>query len=329
MEEVARSFAAHRLTPCRRQLTLQLFLRDGPFWHAVQTVRDRWTIIPKVKIPTEADRIPYPPVCPDSPSLLAQPDDAEPYDWTRAAQCWQEDVEFSLLRALPRRCRLPQTLWESAIWYQFLAACVRFDPPESQLIAFAEHALPMDESDVEAMAVPDDRDAAGTLLIVTPTISISEVDRSSAFHQRYQRLLLDELHQHLAPSGVDLKALAREVRTDPAFLERILARKREPDHSQAQIILTAHTTEDEIRDAWQRLQPWFKASRRGRPPIDELVAVQMAIWKERGVTQKEIAGRLGLTLQSESTGTRERSTTVRNGIKRGKEILSRRINSAE
>ena len=32
MDEVVRSFVEQRLKPCRHELTLQLFLRSGPFW---------------------------------------------------------------------------------------------------------------------------------------------------------------------------------------------------------------------------------------------------------------------------------------------------------
>src|SRR5215217_1324321 len=214
MDEVLRTFVEHRLTPCRHDLSLQLFLHAGPFWDAVQKVRDRWGIVPVTKVPTESDQIPYPPVCPEP--TPQQPYDADPYDWTRAAHCWQVDVHDSLYRALPRRCRLPLTVWESGFWFQFLAACVRFDPPESALLAFADHALPTVDGDSNLTLLFDDENIDGELRIVTPTMTITEVDRSDFWHHRNQRLLIDELHRRLEPVGIDLKALVREVQADPS-----------------------------------------------------------------------------------------------------------------
>jgi hypothetical protein len=327
MDEVVRTFVEHRLTPCRHDLSLQLFMRSGPFWDAVGKVRDRWGIVPVTKVPTEADQIPYPPVCPEP--TPQQPADADPIDWTRVALCWQEDVHDTLYPALPRRCRFPFTLWESGFWFQFLAACVRFDPPESALLAFADHALPTVDGDSDVTSLLDHENADEELRIVTPTMTITAVDRSAAWHRRYQRLLIDELHRRLEPDGIDLKALVREVQADPTFFMRLLARRSEPDRSQAQIVLTAETTEPEFRQAWKLLQPWFQVGRRGRPKIDDLTAVQTAIWAEQGMTQKEIADHFGWERHPQSWDTRERSNTTRHHITRGRELLQRRENSAD
>jgi hypothetical protein len=326
MDDVVRFFVEQRLTPCRHELTLQLLLRSGAFWEAIKTVRDRWGIVAVTKVPSDSDRIPYPPVCPE-PSSPQQPDDADPYDWTRSAHCWQEDIQFSLYRAIPRRCRLPQSRWEVDIWLPFLSACIRFDPPETDLLTFAKQSLPPDEFDVESTWVRDNQ-TSDTIHIVTPTMTISEVDRSDVWHRRYERLLIDELHRRLEPIGIDFKALVREVQADPNFLAQLLAYPVEPDHSKVQVVVTAEATVDEFREAWDLFQPWLQQSRGRRPKIDKLEAVQAAIWSQQGWTEKEIAEYFGWHPHPDSIDTRKRLNATRYRLKVGRDLLRGRINSA-
>src|SRR5262245_24327240 len=121
MAELLHSSAEERLTWWRRLLTLQLFLRTGPFWDAMQEFRARWGIVPSTRVATEADHIPFPPVCPEPSSAPRQPDNADPYDWTLAAACWQEAVGPLIRRAIPEDFRIPRDRLRSLrLWFPFI-----------------------------------------------------------------------------------------------------------------------------------------------------------------------------------------------------------------
>jgi hypothetical protein len=60
------SSAEGRLRQLRGDLILQLFMKRGPLWDAVQDVRERWNIVAKVQLPPSVMGLLLPE---DAPSL--------------------------------------------------------------------------------------------------------------------------------------------------------------------------------------------------------------------------------------------------------------------
>jgi hypothetical protein len=335
MTEIIPSSTAGRLKRCRRELTLQLVLRSGPFWETVQGFRARWSIEPIAKLPSESDEIPFPPTCPQPTSSSNPPEPNQSFDWKRAATCWQDDVLVTLFPVVPPECRIPEGLWRSdRIWFAFLAACARFDPPETdELLAFADRHEPTPESLAEALFIDSTAgrpSAKGEKTMVAPAITYLDPDQLDALHRWREAVLIGELHRHLEPLGVDLKALVRQVRNDPAYIERLISRRFPPDPSKVHIVVTPETTEQDVCGAWRLIQPWFQApTRRGRPKIDPLEAVQAAILSQQGWTQAEIAKHFGWESHPTSSDPRKRPNPTRSRIKLGHKLLKSRDYSAE
>lgn len=63
---------------------------------------------------------------------------------------------------------------------------------------------------------------------------------------------------------------------------------------------------------------------RGRPPVDDLEAVQCAIWRRDGNSSLEIGQRLAFPIRPNDHETGERSDKAERVVRRGEEILKRR-----
>src|SRR5215204_6058187 len=107
MAELLHSSAEDRLKWWRRLLTLQLFLRTGPFWEAMQEFRTRWGIIPDTDVATEADHMSFPPVCTEPAPTPCQPDNVDPHEWTQDLASWQDAVVLLMIRGIPEEYRIP------------------------------------------------------------------------------------------------------------------------------------------------------------------------------------------------------------------------------
>jgi len=152
-------------------------------------------------------------------------------------------------------------------WAPFLSACLLYDPPELELLAFANH---------------DDQDAA-QLPIQTyyqdPRAAIKvERDRANAVRKA---ATLEE----------QLRAAATYIAPD--------AQTYKPS-----------------------TQPAAPPKPRGRPQLDDLVAVQCAIFKRHGWTYPKIAAHFGWPLRADSYGTRRRANRAMDHVTRGEELLA-------
>jgi len=118
----AASSAEARISRLKRDLVASLYLQAGPFWDAVRTLRERWDIVPRRTLPSEAKRETYSPVEP-----------AIPFTWkkARAIDRWEEALE-PLVEGF-----IPPELRRGPGWEVFLGACVMCDPPHTRLPEFA------------------------------------------------------------------------------------------------------------------------------------------------------------------------------------------------
>lgn len=286
-----------RRLPRRRAITLDLFTRYGRVWSTIRDVRHEWSIEPTITVPPVPsfsasdcrlltrsqmpERFHLPSVPPDGVLETVRgplrdaldddlPDDIEE-DMSRAhvrIHVWQwlmclRDMHDEIV---PEGNPSGTDVQGWLTWVPFLSACVLFDPPESELLTFADH---------------DDHEAAKLTQLT--------------FHQ-------------------DARAAVEVERNRSNMVSK-------SSHLQDQVILHALGTQRMASTYKPSTIPAAPSRRRGRPMLDELVAVQCALWKRRGWTHHAIAEAFGWKENPESMDPRHRKNKSEDHVKRGERIL--------
>ena len=332
MSERLPSSADRRLQSLKREITLQIYLKDGPFWDAIRALRERWKIQPEVRVPGDGDRR-LPPIY-DRVDLDAL-EEAVRLAVTRP---WYLDLAKLHDAIVPPELQVRASRRISlASWSTFLAACVLCDPPETELLEFAALGhlpsvsfgnLPLANVNIETWTVDSTPD---TPAMFNPPIVDHPDPRVAVRHERWLwREVIAELgRRYLAPHGIDVDAVVQAILHEQGLLEAYLVRGAAIP-LQKLIAVESSTTEEDVHRAIQMIaatQP--ERSKGGRPPIDPLVAVQCAVLKRQGWTDRAIAERFNWSLRPDSYDQRRRSNQVVDHVKRGREILAGRKNPAE
>src|SRR5215204_1164621 len=161
------SSATQHFTRCLHDLTLDLFTHSGPFWTAVDEFRRHWGIDPVTQLPTESDWATFPPFGPKASYFPFVSDGSKRHKPSDPLKSWQEDLTSLLSHLLangfiPPPCVIPGPFERSLRhWMPFLAACVQFDPPAMELLAFADQFLPLPETLEEAAFLSTAMDTSG------------------------------------------------------------------------------------------------------------------------------------------------------------------------
>ena len=277
----------------KRSLVAQLFARNGAFWEAVRKLRSEWRI--------EAVRR-LPPPNPDlfhSEDLCRAPQEwGEREDWVGSLeeyrlrwkpfgdeddldkyQEWERDLEAAVVAAIPQRF-VALDIYQD--WPRFVAACALCDPPETELLEFADWGgpfsldLPLDETD-------DDSTIASYLL------GLSSGDRKSG-----------DAHEKLVAENRLLKHLVRELEKRYLKPKRLLAEdilhdiiKGKPEiltealmdaaavRSRRSIPVDELTIEEDVRRQYRIIAAARGTSRKGAPHRDPLIAIQCALLHDR------------------------------------------------
>ena len=159
------SSAERRLQAFRRELTLDLFTRHGPFWEDVRWVRSLRGVDAETVKPPELDpgKVHLPPdlrtndwARSDRPMALPVTDRAGvslPLEvwlgnWSRRPERQEALAEWMVLlqvlhdRVVPTEQRVETPNASSLeFWMGFLSACVLYDPPPDRLLDFADQAV--------------------------------------------------------------------------------------------------------------------------------------------------------------------------------------------
>jgi hypothetical protein len=260
-------------------MVVDLFLQRGTFWEYVHKARAAGGIVPAVRTPEPVDtRAYYPP------------------SWDRAGEVEQQLIKgawLNIIHAL-RRDLIPEIyrLPDSPInWVAFLSACLLYDPPDTELLAFARIG---DENPVTAEAEEQVRDAdteLSTDALVLPIKMLPDPDKVKEDAHWYRDAIIEEIgRRFIEPQGLDtwevFESVIRTIRRDEEGNSWYLAHEyasRQLDYElQPYIFVTDETTEEDVKKAFRAI----KASRRqrrsgGRPRRDRLVAVQCAILYDR------------------------------------------------
>jgi hypothetical protein len=131
------SSAERRITALVHEFVLQVFLPRGDFWHAVRDLRVRWNVAAETRVPPINNTGVYlPPECDRSDSSgLKGTQESNPVALMR----WREDLGALHDRFVPRKCRTDaRDSVSQENWERCLSALVLYDPPETQLLEFAD-----------------------------------------------------------------------------------------------------------------------------------------------------------------------------------------------
>src|SRR5215208_7796856 len=126
----------------RREFVIQLYKQRGPFWEAIRDIRARWHVTVDTRIPKPwpytnlySDAAPEGSWDPDSPDYSEESHKA----WNEFWEQWRGDLNSVVDRLVPEKLRI-KTM--SPRWQEFVAACVLYQPPDTELVAFADYAAP-------------------------------------------------------------------------------------------------------------------------------------------------------------------------------------------
>ncbi len=326
------SSADRRLQSLKSELTLQLYLKDGAFWDAINALRERWKIQPEVRVPSPGDR--------RLPSIYDRVDlDAlkEP-EHLVATGPWYLDLAKLHDAVVPPDLQVRASRRVSrASWSAFLAACALFDPPKTELLEFAAVGhlpsvrfgnVPPANVNFETWTVDSEPDTPA--MFNPPVVDHPDPEVALRHEKWLWREVIAELgRRYLAPQGIDVDAAVKAILHERGLLEEYLVRGAAIP-LQRLIAVEPFTTEADVRRAFQVIaatQP--ERNKGGRPPIDPLVAVQCALLKRQGWNDRAIAERFDWSLRPDSYDQRRRSNQVVDHVKRGREILAGRKNPAE
>lgn len=322
------SSAERRLQVFRRELILDLYTRHGKFWCDVRWVRELRGIEAEARMPPPLDL-----------AKVHLPPGLKSSNWSWSPEQQQEHREWMvLLHALHDAAVPPDHRVETPnassleFWMGFLSACVLFDPPAPDLLAFADHGVAAYGEFVNPLNPWADEDGSPQML-APPIRFLPNADELLETQERLHYRLIDELHRQLAPRGIDLWEMVYHVEywnpsdvdatgsadEDAGLVERVKDRPR------PYIIVDPSTTEEDVRNAFRLMAAALHERPRPiRPRRDRLVGLQCAIWyDECRWSHERIAKHFGWTVQYPAHA-KPRSETARQYIAEGRELLTQR-----
>lgn len=243
-------------------LTVQLFLKNGTFWDAVNDLRMKRGIAASRQVP---------PSGPEISGLIMADEPGYGQDVFALHDKWVAD-----LREIEERC-VPARLRDAAEWKDFISVCVLFDPPKdpNHLDAFARHGdlrffesgrpgakgdrVPMKAGAPIRWMVADEKDAEDV-------------------HMWLLERVLDELgKRYLAPAGVDVDEAVKSI-IDSTGLNNEYHQKKRDLHREWHIIAAGGVNANDVKRAADKLSTVREArSAGGRGPRSDLVALQCAL----------------------------------------------------
>jgi hypothetical protein len=278
----------------KNELVISLYKQRGPFWEAVKEVRERWSIVAK------AERPPTTPLStlPSPGDFLLLPEGAPDYyaayeEWHNFSSRWHLDIFRIQQQTMPEKYG-GEDWWPQ--WRNFLSACVLYDPPREDLLAFAAYDNELDPDLVLPLGELEytDSDDPSELprMVASPVRSLGDLVRP---HDWFWIERFWELLEQLKPLGFDHKSLVHDILLVLERREEYLL-KIEQNQSSRFIEVDEHTT---VKDA-ERAARLITAAQKERPvphapPRARLLALQCAVDYELPEwTYKKLAERYDL-----------------------------------
>ena len=363
--KILKSSALDRIASCRRDLVLDLATQRGAFWESVHALRSRWTIEAKrVLPPAEPPNVcgfavyipaawpPIPTTAQDVwddeqerlayercraelyPDETAEPEVPVPVDAVWLAD-WLDDLARLHDQIVPAPCRVSGAR-SAAAWELFLSACLVYDPPFDQLLAFAFRPrwdLDLAPGAPERLASGQTSVGDEPAMVHAPIVGVRDADAvAEAITASYEELL-DVLGSELKREygdAIDLRWVRRKVKhLRPDLEAQARARlQRVPVHHF--IDPDEETTEVDVISALALLRRarGLPPHSNQRPPSrrrDPLTCAQCAIWADDfRMTTAEIARLMGWPLRRDPYGQPRLSDKTTAHIKEGRRLLRER-----
>ncbi len=326
MGKLLESSAERRLQTFRRELTLGLFTRHGPFWEEVGWIRTLRNIVAEARMPSPLD-----------PGKVHFPLDVKARDWAWQPEQRQAAAEWMVLLHVLHDAVIPpehrvETPFSSSLefWMGFLSACVLFDPPPDDLLRFADHGVAAYGDFLNPLNPWADEDGAPQML-AAPIRFVADAEAVLAAQRRSHERVIDALHCRLAPLGIDVRELAYHLE----YWQGPDDENDENDEDDSAtrlrpyIAVDTRTTEDDVRNAFKLMAEALpERPRATKPRRDRLTCLQCAIWyDEDGWSHERIAKRFGWKVQYPAHA-KPRSETARQYIAEGRLLLAQRRDAA-
>lgn len=243
-------------------LTVQLFLRKGPFWEAIKAMREKRGIVASTQLPPSGPGI--------SELIFPETHGDEERDFFERYDEWVAD-----LREVKDRC-VPARLRDAAEWEAFISACVLCDPPREHLDTFTRHGDPR-LLDYEHPGAQGERAPMQARAPVQRMVT--EEEKLEEVHFWLLNSLLEELgRRYLEPAGIDVEEAVKDI-METTDLNEEYHRKKSTLRREWHIIAAEGVTADDANKTASML-PTVREARSpgGRASRNRLVALQCAMF---------------------------------------------------
>ena len=259
------SDAGARLTKLKRELVLQLYTKRGLFWELVHEVRTRRGITVIAQLPPRTPGPPIPKGEPDSSTDQER--------WKEFHARWQADIFEIQQRVMPERYRDVDSFRD---WFYFLAACVVYDPPGTDLLAFAAYGDPTPTTIHEDRF--DDDDYAELPHMVDPPVKT--LRDLSKMRDRLWAYAIEELLTRLSGTPGEWGDVRSMVATAELCVEELAEEQRETAYEAPEpyyIEVDEHATLEDVKRAFKLIARAQEERQPGScPKRDRLTAVECA-----------------------------------------------------
>jgi hypothetical protein len=317
-----------RLQTFRRELVIDLFTRHGVFWDRVQWIRQLQHIEAVRQMPPllEPNQVHLPPHLPKDRRRWGRNQREQLQDWMMLLHVLHDAV-------IPEALRI-ETPYSFSLdfWMGFLSACAVFDPPEDNLLGFAEHGVAAYGDFINPFHPWDDGD--GPEMLASPIVFLPDPEQLLADERERFDWVIGKLQDSLTrqdrmgTEDIDLREMAAHFEhTYQSERERAAHKHDEPPAipTKPYIAVDEHTTETDVRHAFRMMAARLpKRPRPLRPKRDPLTAIQCAVWHDDcHWSHERIARTMGWAVQH-PPGVKSRSETARQYINEGRAFLNQR-----
>lgn len=353
--ETLDSSAFSDLQRLKRSLVLDLFLKQGAFWEMVRDLRKKKDITAPTGLPPQP-QAPWqwpmdllPPGAPDVPQS-PPPEDEDLHDEEHEFRLlWWRELDRAIEHAIPERLSGSNTDGhvERSYWRTFVAACVLYDPPETDLLAFAKYHDPPAYAVVGPNgSIMSKADANFVVMRVPPVRTLRDPQLAADIEDRHWQRIIQEIGERfLRPLGLDVGSMVSDVMKNCPEILREWAEEHKQNEQRYYIEVNEHTTTAEVNNAFRTIAATQgNRKRRPKPKKDELVTVQAAILYERHNgpdpehsdrrrkrwTYPKLARELGLPVEKKQAPQagrfveKEVSESAEAHVRLGKELLKRK-----
>ena len=270
--EVLASDLGRRIEGFKREVVLQMLMQQDLAWDAVSEMRSRWGVSARAELPPASSN------WPNYPFPEHWPEEYTDEGGSR----WGLDLDALRDRIVPEVYRWGPV---DTSWRSFLAACVLFDPPDQELLAFSKFGgpsavgiLPADERFKPGFGVPPH------MMAMPPVATLRDAHKAESIESWYWQRIIDEIgERYLKPQGLDTKEILLEVmRGTPDLLRRKAELRNRETPFRHYITVEEYTTEADVKRAFRLISATLpERSEKGAPQRDRLIAAQCAILYDR------------------------------------------------